>query len=156
MATAAQRLVTEAALAAKTATVIETPATGRRALVFPSGAVSEVGDTGWVDARPLIINGWTATMLKIRRQWNLTRVQFTGLDNAAATAGYFIQLPTGYGATAATTYLIAQSTVRTMWTDGNRRLSVDLGFSVKSTAITEVLIPVDQVAWPAALGGPSL
>lgn len=156
MATAAQRLVTEAALASKTATVIETPATGRRALVFPSGAVSEVGDTGWVDARPLLINGWTATMLKIRRQGGLTRVQFSGLDNVAATAGYFVRLPTGYGATTATWYTVAQPTIRSMWTDGNRNLNIDLAVSVKTASVTEVVIPVDQVAWPAALGGPQL
>ena len=155
MATANERLVTEAKLTASTPGIVEDSATGRLALTFPTGTV-EVGDTGWVDVRASILNGWTATELKIRRQGDTTRVRFKGLNNSAATSQYFFKLPDGYGGNNKYYITVAiRETVRTMWIS-ERALSFPLNFDPYTSIVTELVIPVEGDAWPATLGGDKL
>lgn len=155
MATENERLVTEAKLKTSAPGIVENAQTGRRALVFPTGNV-EVGDTGWVDIRSSLINGWTATTMRVRRMGNKTLLRFTGLNATAATSDNFIVIPYGYGASGARDYTFAlASSVRTVWANG-RSLSVSRSVNVNSAIESEVVFHIDLEPWPASLGGVKL
>ena len=155
MATENERLVTEAKLKTSTPGIIEDSTTGRRALTFPTGT-SEVGDTGWVDVRAGILNGWTATELKIRRQGNTTRVRFKNLNNSAATSQYFYSLPNGYGGNERYYVPVAiKSEVRAMYVS-YRGLSFPIDYDTDTGNVVELVIPVEGDAWPVTLGGDKL
>ena len=53
----------------------------------------EYGDTGWRDVTSLLLNGWNATRVRIRRQNNTVMLSTLGLTAANATSSMFISLP---------------------------------------------------------------
>ena len=54
------------------------------------------GDTGWRDMRSLLVNGWTATRLSIRRLDKNLLVLGKGLNGSAATSNQVLALPLGF------------------------------------------------------------
>lgn len=156
MATNDMTLISEADFLARAVRITETESTGRRALILPSGATLEVGDTGWIDLSGAVINGWTVTALKARRVGYTVLVQFTGLNGTSATSSYFVKLNTGLAPNEAMDFTFALSNVvRTVWMN-NKSLSISPTANVNSTTVAQVTIPVPGLAWPTALGGPKL
>lgn len=155
MATEQQRLVTEAKLKNSTPGIIENEATGRRALVFPTGT-AEVGDTGWVDIRGAMTNGWTAEVMRVRRMGNRTLLRWKNLDATAATSDYFVSLPYGYGVSGARDYMYALAgSARFIWANG-MNISSSRSSHAKSSTESELVLHVDTEPWPTNLGGPRL
>lgn len=54
------------------------------------------GDTGWRDISGLLVNGWAAASLSLRRTTYDVEVRVTGLSPAAATGSTAFTLPTGF------------------------------------------------------------
>lgn len=155
MATENERLVTEAKLKTSAPGIVENVETGRRTLVFPTGSV-EVGDTGWVDLRGALINGWTAETIMVRRQGNTTRIRIKHLDRTASTSSYFLNLPLGYGGDTSMSYVFQLGNhVRSLWVN-KRSFSLDDSEPVNTSTVAEIVIPVESDSWPTTLGGPKL
>lgn len=69
-----------------------TKATGTGA----TGWVVSEGDTGWRDVTGLLVNGWTATAVIVRRTGSWIEVRVVGLaDNSSASTEFITSLPVG-------------------------------------------------------------
>ncbi|PTR23489.1 hypothetical protein C8K36_10970 [Rhodococcus sp. OK519] len=55
-------------------------------------------DTGWVDIKSKLANGWTANNIFIRRVGKVVSLRVSGLTGAAATATQVMPAQTGYWA----------------------------------------------------------
>ena len=56
----------------------------------------EYGDTGWRNVTSLLINGWTAERVLLRRCRNTVSLSTLGLSAADATSGMLISLPSSF------------------------------------------------------------
>ena len=54
------------------------------------------GDTGWRNISGLLVNGWTALTLHIRRLNNVVYLRAVGMNNSSATTSTFLTLPAGF------------------------------------------------------------
>lgn len=58
--------------------------------------VGPEADTGWRRITSMLINGWTATDLLIRRRASLVEIKLCGLNYTTSTGDYFLLAPTGF------------------------------------------------------------
>lgn len=162
MATAAQRLVTEAALTTKTVGVVTAAATGRVALTLPGGGAIEVGTTGDRNITSLCTNVASGAIELIRTGYtvtlSLTDVKLA-VDNAALIAadttsagwmfqGFRIGVYSGIAGT-----LANATAART----GRVSINRNGGVTTQNTLTTDVLNGavswITQSPWPTALPG---
>ena len=114
-------------------------------------------DTGWRDVSGLMINGWTATRLRVRRLGNVVFFQVAGLDPTAATSNNF--LPGLNGFTVARAAIIAANGTGSpllIGTNNSGDLATDrtaLGGTPTSSYYASEFNYTTTAAWPATLPG---
>lgn len=110
-------------------------------------------DTGWRNVTGSLINGWTATYVHVRRTGRRGVVRFQGLNGAAATSPYFVQIPAGFfaGGQNILAPIGAASTV--LWVLGNgTQLSLPTT-TPSSSVVTTAEQYLGDLAKPATLPG---
>ena len=123
---------------------------GREQLIY--------GDTGWRDVAPLLLNGWSAELIAIRRQGYEMTLAIRALNFSAATSDSFLQVPgfpggvSGLGNNFIAPLINGQGI---SWGSGGTFSASRTG-SVVSANITQfVRVPVTGT-WPTALPGTAI
>lgn len=113
------------------------------------------GDTGWRDISGLLVNGWTATTLTLRRTTYSTEVRATGLNPAAATSSTPFTLPSGFASwnSVADAVVLAWVTAAKTW-----RVSMGSSVAIAGWATTDPAVSLTAKfdttsAWPTVNPG---
>lgn len=110
-------------------------------------------DTGWRDLTASLINGWTATSVRVRRDGPLGVIRVQGLNGAAATSSYFANIPAGFFAGSQNIPILIGTTNAAVWViGGGTGISLPTNTAVSSTVSTASQY-VGDLAWPATLPG---
>lgn len=149
MATAAQRLVTEARLSAMSPTYVATPAS-RRVLLTMGAVTVEAGDTKWRDITGSLANGWTAEYVHIRRSGQRTMLRTKNLNGSAATSAYFVTFPVGFFPGSRNLPYPSGGLVDMWIAPGANAASIPTGTKVSATPVTAELF-VGDLPWPSSL-----
>ena len=117
----------------------------------------DYGDTGWRNIESVLLNGFTATSVKIRRFGNQVSITIFALNGASSTGTTLYTLPTGFG---------SDSRIRQTWmgrssSDQTPNAAVTYASSTLSLFTSPTLITsgrgtIDYLttdAWPATLPG---
>ncbi|AOZ65043.1 hypothetical protein KDJ05_gp02 [Arthrobacter phage Oxynfrius] len=114
------------------------------------------GDTGWRNIGALLINGWTASAILIRRFGSLVTMKIFNLDGAAFTSTTFVNLPAGFRTAHGSSSFIAVSTSTVnalLVMDANGDCRAQTGITkYGATAYTEISWQTTDT-WPATLPG---
>ena len=116
----------------------------------------EYGDTGWRNVTGLLMNGWTADQVLVRRQNNTVTLSAFNLSSTEATSGMFISLPGAFHTPKTFVMIDTPAGTRPAFWNLSSSLTVSdySNFAVSTYASTQTVWQVESDrAWPTSLPG---
>ena len=113
----------------------------------------EYGDTGWREITGLLLNGWAATAIYIRRINHNVILRYTGLAGDNASSPRMIQLSTGFYTPRSRLAFTGNGEIFTSQFTSSGELDIVTSFIVPANIYHSETTWVTAVDWPSSLPG---
>lgn len=114
------------------------------------------GDTGWRNIEELLVNGWAAEKVLLRRQNSTVILSMLGLSSENATSGHFISLPISFHIPRTFITVVTPGRSQSAYWNASNALALQnyTNLEVNTYADTQTTWQLEaDRAWPTSLPG---